>query len=71
MVSTDTHVLVVSSAKDAHADMVYPTYPYTLKRTFSNLTMLPDPCTVNVNGMTIGITSTDIVKHLGDAELVM
>lgn len=61
----------MSSSRDAHADLVYPTYPYTFKRTYPNLLLLPDPCTISINGMTIGITSTDIVTHLAEAEFVL
>ena len=71
VVGVDCQVLVVSSAQDAHSAAVYPTYPYGITRTFSNLTFLPDPCIVNINGVSIGLTATDIVSHLNETELAM
>ena len=31
---------------------------------------MSDPCTIVVNGVTIGLTSTDILLHLGSEETV-
>ncbi|XP_037812195.1 DNA polymerase alpha subunit B [Lucilia sericata] len=63
-VGGDTTILVVSSHRDANADCVYPTMPISLKKTFPNVHMLPDPSIVDLNGLTIGMTSTDIVDHI-------
>lgn len=61
---------MVSSALDAQSTMVYPTHPNKLKRTYPNLTMLPDPCVVDVNGIMVGITGTDVLAHLAESEYV-
>lgn len=63
--------MVVSSSRDAHSTMVYPTHPNKLVRSYNNLSMLPDPCTISINGFTISITSTDVIGHLSDAELAV
>lgn len=70
-VSGDTTILVVASHRDANADCVYPTMPINLKKTFPNVHMLPDPSIVDLNGLTIGVTSTDIVDHILYNELQM
>lgn len=70
-VGNDTAVLVVASHRDAHADCVYPTMPVSIKKSFSNVHMLPDPSLVSLNGLTIGLTSTDIVDHILCNELSM
>lgn len=66
----DTQVLIVSSFKDAHSTMVYPTHPYKINRIYPNVTFLPDPCMVNVNNLNIALTSTDIIGHLVETEFL-
>lgn len=63
--------MVVSSSRDVNSTMAYPTHPNKLVRTYNNLTMLPDPCTININGLTVGITSTDVIGHISDAEIAV
>lgn len=62
---------MVSAGNDAHSTMVYPTHPYSIRQSYKNLTFLPDPCTVTINGVTIGISSTDILTHILEAELAV
>lgn len=33
------------------------------------VTLVPDPCTLLVDGVTFGITSTDILFHMGAEEI--
>lgn len=63
-----THIVLVSSSKDAHHDQVYPTPPYPVKEG-DKITSLPDPAIIEVEGITIGLTSTDILKHLANSEI--
>lgn len=63
-IGSHTAVLVVTSQKDAMALSVYPTPPPSLRRTYPNLYMLPDPSLVDLDGFTLGVTSTDVVDHL-------
>lgn len=60
---------MVSCSGDAHSNMVYPTHPNSVPRAFPNLTFLPDPSVISINGVTIGLTSTDVLSHLIEAEL--
>lgn len=68
--STETQVIMVASSKDAHSKIVYPTLPNQLKqRNFPNLTLLPDPSIITINGFMVGLTSTDVIGHLTEVEL--
>lgn len=62
-------VIVVSSHKDAHSSFVYPTYAYNIQKTYPNLHLLPDPCKLRINNVTIGLSSTDIMGHIQEFEL--
>lgn len=64
-------ILVVASSKDANTDAVYPTMPVTLKMTHPNVHMLPDPSIIDLNGITIGMTSTDVLDHILNNELAV
>lgn len=70
-VGADVKVLMQSSALDAHSSMVYPTHPNRLKRTYPNLTMLPDPCVVDINGIMVAVTGTDVLAHLAESEYAL
>lgn len=70
-VGNETTILVVASCRDAYADCVYPTMPKSLTKMFPNVHMLPDPSIVDLNGLIIGMTSTDIVDHILENELQM
>ncbi|XP_054011711.1 DNA polymerase alpha subunit B isoform X1 [Hylaeus anthracinus] len=69
-----TRVVVVSSNRDAHHDPVYPTPEFTIYTNkigsnTANLCSMPDPCIINVEGLQIGITSVDTLRHLGQQEI--
>lgn len=67
--SSHTHILIVSSHEDANSTFVYPTPPYESKKQFRNVHLLPDPCIVGIDGVHIGITSTDTIGKLSNNEL--
>ncbi|XP_058812050.1 DNA polymerase alpha subunit B [Topomyia yanbarensis] len=67
-ISANTEVLMVANHDDIMSMFVYPSFPYKINKYFKNLHFLPDPCVVSINGMEIGITTVDIIKHLTDAE---
>lgn len=67
--SSNTHILIVSSHEDANSSFVYPTHPYECKHQYRNLHLLPDPCVVDIEGVHIGITSTDTIGMLSNNEL--
>ncbi|XP_076233741.1 DNA polymerase alpha subunit B [Calliopsis andreniformis] len=69
-----TRVILVPSNRDAHHDAVFPTpefaiYPNKVGSNVTNLYSMTDPCIINVQGLHIGITSVDIVRHLGQQEV--
>ncbi|KAH8310373.1 hypothetical protein KR044_001025 [Drosophila immigrans] len=64
VVGSNTNVLLVSSQKDAMAAAVYPTPAYTLRKTYPNLQLLADPSLVDLDGITLGVSSTDVLDHL-------
>ncbi|KAB0805206.1 hypothetical protein PPYR_02176 [Photinus pyralis] len=61
-------VVLVPSAKDAHHHVVFPTPPYKLRKTYPNLQCVGDPSILNIEGLTLGATSTDILLHLSKQE---
>ncbi|KZC06471.1 DNA polymerase alpha subunit B, partial [Dufourea novaeangliae] len=69
-----TRVVLVPSNRDIHHEAVFPTpefaiYTNKIGSNSSNLYTMPDPCVVNVEGLQIGVTSVDIVRHLGQQEV--
>lgn len=66
---TRTHVIVVTSSQDAVAAPIYPTPPGTLKKSLPLLQIVSDPSMLTINGLVIGITSVDVLMHLGKQEL--
>ena len=63
------HVVLIPSCRDAHHHMVYPVPPFILKTQYTNLTLAADPCMLDIDGIIIGATSTDILMHLGKEEV--
>ncbi|XP_030370575.1 DNA polymerase alpha subunit B [Scaptodrosophila lebanonensis] len=64
VVGSHTTVLLVSSQKDVMAHAVYPTPPLPLRKLYPNLHLLPDPTVVDLDGIMVGVTSTDVVDDL-------
>lgn len=65
---TETHVVIVSSYQDINSNFVYPTHPYEIQSNYNNLHLVPDPCVIDINGVHIGLTSTDVIGHIADQE---
>lgn len=38
-------------------------------RALQRVTLVPDPCTLLIDGVTVGLTSTDILFHMGAEEI--
>jgi len=67
---SETTVLVLPSAgRDVHHSFIYPAPPFDESKTTNKIKMVSDPCVVDVEGLTLGITSTDILFHLGKEEI--
>jgi len=70
----NTQVILIASNRDVHHEPIFPTPHYTvfnrkLSQNYSNLKVMPDPCILNVAGLKIGITSVDVIKHIGKEEI--
>uniref|UniRef100_A0A3P8ZJH1 DNA polymerase alpha subunit B n=1 Tax=Esox lucius TaxID=8010 RepID=A0A3P8ZJH1_ESOLU len=66
-------LVLVPSQRDVHHHFIYPQPPFTLhdliKDDAERVTLVPDPCTLLIEGVTFGITSTDILFHMGAEEI--
>ncbi|XP_062499459.1 DNA polymerase alpha subunit B-like [Corticium candelabrum] len=69
MLKWKTSVLVVPSLRDVHHHCVYPQPPLQLEDKYENVYFLSNPSTVSLKGVTFGITSTDVLFHLGNHEI--
>lgn len=71
--SIGCHLVFVPSQRDIHHNFIYPQPPFTLpnisKDQIQRITLVPDPCTLLIDGVTFGLTSTDILFHMGAEEI--
>ncbi|KAK2849043.1 hypothetical protein Q5P01_008877 [Channa striata] len=71
--SVGCRLVFVPSQRDIHHHFIYPQPPFTLsslsKDQAQRVTLVPDPCTLLINGVTFGLTSTDILFHMGAEEI--
>ncbi|KAK0094943.1 hypothetical protein PV326_009591 [Microctonus aethiopoides] len=66
-----TQVIMIASHEDVHHDAFYPTPEYSIRNSLKrpNLHLMPDPCMLDIDGLIIGITSVDIIRHLSSEEI--
>uniref|UniRef100_A0A8C6KNQ8 DNA polymerase alpha subunit B n=1 Tax=Nothobranchius furzeri TaxID=105023 RepID=A0A8C6KNQ8_NOTFU len=68
--SVGCHLVFVPSQRDIHHHFIYPQPPFTLpKDRHTRVTLVSDPCTLLINGVTFGLTSTDILFHISAEEI--
>ena len=66
----------VPSHRDVHHDFVYPQPPFSSKvhtaefNAAERIHFVSDPCTLVVNNVSIGLSSMDVLLHLGSEETV-
>ncbi|KAK9304090.1 hypothetical protein QLX08_004458 [Tetragonisca angustula] len=69
-----TRIVLVSSNRDVHHHPVFPTPEFILNTNkfgsnAANIYTMPDPCTINLDGLHIGATSVDVFRHLVQQEI--
>ncbi|XP_013861716.1 DNA polymerase alpha subunit B [Austrofundulus limnaeus] len=71
--SVGCHLVFVPSQRDIHHNFIYPQPPFTLpnlsKDQVQRVTLVSDPCSLLIDGVTVGLTSTDILFHMGAEEI--
>ncbi|XP_046875577.1 DNA polymerase alpha subunit B [Hypomesus transpacificus] len=71
--SVGCRLVFVPSQRDVHHHFIYPQPPFSLpdlkKEDAERVTLVPDPCTLLIEGVTLGLTSTDILFHMGAEEI--
>ncbi|XP_076860312.1 DNA polymerase alpha subunit B isoform X2 [Brachyhypopomus gauderio] len=70
---TGCKLVLVPSQRDVNHHYIYPQPPFILpnlrKEDVQRVTLAPDPCTLVIGGVTFGLTSTDIIFHMGAEEI--
>uniref|UniRef100_A0A915HT71 DNA polymerase alpha subunit B n=1 Tax=Romanomermis culicivorax TaxID=13658 RepID=A0A915HT71_ROMCU len=65
-----TKVVLISSSKDIFHQPIYPTPPHFCRKfDVEKVTVLSDPSVIELNGISFGLTSTDILFHLSKEEI--
>ncbi|XP_038078609.1 DNA polymerase alpha subunit B-like [Patiria miniata] len=67
-----TQLVIVPSLRDVHHDFIYPQPPFPIPDNLPDkdrLHFMSDPCTLTINGIVFGLTSSDILFHLGSEEI--
>jgi len=70
--ATTTKFVLVPSHHDAHHKFIYPTPPFPNthnEEVRERIVMVPDPAMFSVDGVVFGLTSADVLFHLGKEEL--
>ncbi|KAM9367169.1 LOW QUALITY PROTEIN: DNA polymerase alpha subunit B [Phaethornis superciliosus] len=71
--STGCHLVLVPSPRDVHHPPVYPQPPFPnldlTREEKSRLHFVSDPCTLDFEGVVLGLTSTDLLFHMGAEEI--
>ncbi|KAL0973853.1 hypothetical protein UPYG_G00212070 [Umbra pygmaea] len=66
-------LVLVPSQRDVHHHFIYPQPPFILqdlsKEDAERVTLVSDPCTLLIEGVTFGLTSTDILFHMSAEEI--
>jgi len=70
MEGLQTELVLVPSCRDVVGYPVYPQPPFPASPLYlPNMRCVSDPCTLNISGVTVSLTSSDILFHLGKEEI--
>ncbi|XP_058678426.1 DNA polymerase alpha subunit B [Ammospiza caudacuta] len=71
--SSGCQLVLVPSLRDVSHLPVYPQPPFAFpelpKEDRARVLLLPEPCTLDVDGVVLGLSSTDLLLHLGAEEI--
>ncbi|XP_054838025.1 DNA polymerase alpha subunit B isoform X1 [Eublepharis macularius] len=71
--SAGSRLVIVPSLRDVHHDCIYPQPPFSCyelsKEDKQRVLFVSDPCTLEINGVVFGLTSTDLLFHMGAEEI--
>ncbi|VFV23110.1 dna polymerase alpha subunit b [Lynx pardinus] len=71
--SSGSHLVFVPSLRDVHHESVYPQPPFSYsdlpREDIKRVRFVSEPCTLSVNGVVFGLTSTDLLFHMGAEEI--
>ncbi|XP_069866006.1 DNA polymerase alpha subunit B [Dipodomys merriami] len=71
--SSGSHLIFVPSLRDVHHEPVYPQPPFSYsdlsREDKKRVQFVSEPCTLSINGVIFGLTSTDLLFHMGAEEI--
>uniref|UniRef100_A0A8C3GZH8 DNA polymerase alpha subunit B n=1 Tax=Corvus moneduloides TaxID=1196302 RepID=A0A8C3GZH8_CORMO len=71
--SAGSQLVLVPSLRDVAHDFVYPQPPFPFpdlpKEDRARVLLVPEPCTLDIDGVVFGLTSTDLLFHMGAEEI--
>uniref|UniRef100_A0A8C3SE12 DNA polymerase alpha subunit B n=1 Tax=Chelydra serpentina TaxID=8475 RepID=A0A8C3SE12_CHESE len=71
--SAGSQLVFVPSLRDVHHDYIYPQPPFSCyelsKGDKQRVHFVSEPCTLAINGVIFGLTSTDLLFHMGAEEV--
>ncbi|XP_005333503.2 DNA polymerase alpha subunit B [Ictidomys tridecemlineatus] len=71
--SSGSHLVFVPSLRDVHHEPVYPQPPFSYsdlsREDKKRVQFVSEPCSLSVNGVIFGLTSTDLLFHMGAEEI--
>nr|XP_041567950.1 DNA polymerase alpha subunit B [Taeniopygia guttata] len=71
--SAGSQLVLVPSLRDVSHDFVYPQPPFSFpdlpKQDKERVLLVPEPCVLDIDGVIFGLTSTDLLFHMGAEEI--
>ncbi|XP_073905092.1 DNA polymerase alpha subunit B isoform X2 [Castor canadensis] len=71
--SSGSHLVFVPSLRDVHHEPVYPQPPFIYsdlsREDRKRVQFVSEPCSLSINGVIFGLTSTDLLFHMGAEEI--